>query len=297
MALSNPRPGLMQNWEQFISRIDRRYIYLGLLVFTILPLVAGLSLPIYATPPVLNFYRSIEALPQDQLVLVSSNWDAGTYAENEPQSIAIFRHLLRRRLKFVVMSVGSPNAPQLTQNALEVAIRQEIGPDRPPDGYPIYGRDYVNTGYKVRNAPWIRSLVRDPIAALQADWQGRQLRQYPLFAGVTTLPRSFSMLIDITASATTPAWIALVGSEGVEISLACTAVMAPEQYPYLATRQLTGMLTGMRGAAEYEDLLDFRGRASRMMAGQSFAHLYLFVLIIFGNLAIIRGWFARRRAA
>lgn len=285
------------NWEQFISRIDRRWIYGGLLLFTLFPLVAGLGLPVYATPPVQNFHASVEALPQDKIVLVSSNWDAGTYAENEPQTIAIFRHLLRKRLKFVIMSVASPNAPQLTYNSLQAAIRDEFGPNKAADAYPVYGRDYVNAGFKVRNAPWVRSLVRDPVAALQADWKGKPLKGFPMFAGVTTLPKSFSMLIDITASASTPLWIALIGSEGVDVSLACTAVMAPEQYPYLSTQQLTGMLTGMRGAAEYEKLLDMKGRATRMMAGQSFAHLYLFLLIAFGNLAIIRNWVARRRAA
>lgn len=285
-----------QSWEQFISRIDRRLIYGALLLFTLFPLVAGVGLPVYATPPVQNFHRSLEELPTDKIVLISSNWDAGTYAENEPQTIAIFRHLLRRKMKFVIMSVASPNAPQLTYNSLQAAIRNEL-PGRGPEDYPVYGRDYVNAGFKVRNAPWVRSLVRDPVAALQADWKGKPLKSFPMFQGMTTLPKSFSMLIDITASASTPLWIALIGSEGVDVSLACTAVMAPEQYPYLSTQQLTGMLTGMRGAAEYEKLLDMKGRATRMMAGQSFAHLYLFLLIAFGNLAIIRNWFARRRAA
>jgi hypothetical protein len=51
----------------------------------------------------------------------------------------------------------------------------------------------------------------------------------------------------------------------------------------------------MRGAAEYEKLLGTEGRAMRMMGGQSFAHLYLFLLIGLGNVALLRGWTTRRR--
>jgi hypothetical protein len=293
MAQATPQPPAAQSWEQFIARIDRRYIYAGLLLFTLLPLVLNISFPVYVTPPVQSFYDAIERLPQDKLVFVSSNWDAGTYAENEPQTIALFRHLMRRRLKFVILAVGSPNSPQLAQNALAQAIRLEF-PAAAPGSYPVYGTDYVNTGYKIRNTPWVRTFVRDPISALETDWKGKPVKEFPLFQGVTSLPKSCSMLVDVTASATVNAWVALVGPEGVQISLACTAVMAPEQYPYLASDQIMGLLTGMRGAAEYERLLKYEGRASRMMAGQSFAHLYIFILIGFGNLAILRAW-ARRR--
>ncbi len=293
MAQGVPSAGV-QSWERFIAGIDRRLIYGGLFLFTLLPLVFNLALPVYVTPPVRGFAEAIDKLPADKFVFVSANWDAGTYAESEPQTIAIFRHLLRRKLKFLIFSVGYPNSPQLTQNALNTAIALEL-PNRAETDYPVYGVDYVNAGYKVRNAPWVRSLVRDPASALKADWKGKDVKSLPMFQSLKSMPGQVSMLIDITGSATTPMWISLVRPEGIEISLACTAVMAPEQYPYLATGQLMGMLTGMRGAAEYEKLIGFEGRATRMMGGQSFAHLYMFLLIGLGNVAVIRGMLVRAR--
>jgi hypothetical protein len=73
--------------------------------------------------------------------------------------------------------------------------------------------------------------------------------------------------------------------------------MAPEAYPLLDSGQLVGMLTGMRGAAEYETLLGSRspGFAVTAMAGQSFAHLFILGLIALGNLPILAGVLARRR--
>ena len=55
--------------------------------------------------------------------------------------------------------------------------------------------------------------------------------------------------------------------------------MAPEAYPYLDSRQLVGLLTGMRGAAEYEQLIDAPGDGLPAMTGQSFAHLFILILI------------------
>jgi hypothetical protein len=64
--------------------------------------------------------------------------------------------------------------------------------------------------------------------------------------------------------------------------------MAPLAYPYLDSGQLVGMLTGMRGAAEYEQLLGYQDVGSWAMAGQSFAHAFILVLIVLGNVATLR---------
>jgi hypothetical protein len=283
-----------RRWDQVLSRIDRRFVYAGLFLFTLLPFVTRLTLPTYVTPPARRFFETVEKLPADRVVFIASDWDAGTYAENEPQSIALYRHLMRRRLRFVVFSISTPTAPQMAQGALDRAIALEFGASgRAADGYPEYGVHYVNAGYKVRTRPWIRSLVQSPPDALGSDWKGTPVRQFPLFEGLDRLPGRTSMLIDVTASDSIEDFIALVGSEKVPISLACTAVIAPEQYPLLATGQLQGMLTGMRGGAEYEVLLGDPGQAAAMMGGQSFAHLYIFLLILLGNAAIFRTWLTR----
>ena len=55
------------------------------------------------------------------------------------------------------------------------------------------------------------------------------------------------------------------------------------------------MLTGMKGAAEYEQLLNAPGFAGPAMAGQSFAHLYIVALIVLANVAVLAGRRRRRR--
>ena len=56
--------------------------------------------------------------------------------------------------------------------------------------------------------------------------------------------------------------------------------------------QLQGLLGGMAGAAEYEDLRYERGMASRGMDAQSLAHVFIGLCIVLGNVAY---WENRRR--
>jgi hypothetical protein len=280
-------------WDEWIGRIDRRLVYLGLFLFTLTPLAAKWSLPLTVSEPPKKMQEAIEALPPDRVVFITSDWDAGTQAENRPQLMAIIRHLLRRKLKFVLMSVGSPTGPQLAQTVAEQAIEKEK-----LTGQWQYGKDWVNLGYKIANAPWLRSFSRSIQETMKQDWKNQPISQFPVMQGVDKFgpDGQVSMLIDITGSATIEAWYQYLTPTKVKLGLACTAVMAPEQYPYLDSGQLSGLLTGMKGAAEYESLIDAKDFGLAAMAGQSFAHLYIFILIVLGNASVVLGRRDRRRA-
>jgi hypothetical protein len=67
--------------------------------------------------------------------------------------------------------------------------------------------------------------------------------------------------------------------------------MATDFYPYLNAGQLVGLLGGMRGAAEYEGLIQHPDQGVRGMDSQSVIHLLIIVLIAIGNAA----YFVSRR--
>jgi len=62
-----------------------------------------------------------------------------------------------------------------------------------------------------------------------------------------------------------------------------TAV-APGLYPLLQTGQVNGLIGGLRGAAEYEKLVQFSGKATAGMDAQSATHFLIIVLIGLCNL-------------
>lgn len=279
-------------WEQWIGRIDRRVMYLGLFLVTLIPMVFKWSLALYETRPSRMLKETIEALPPGKLVFISSNWEAGSQAETRPQTVAIVRHLIRRGQRFAVLSIGNAVAPQFAQAAIEEAIRLENAGERWQ-----YGRDWVNLGFKIASRPWLRSFTLDIPGAILQDWRGTPVAQIPVMQGVRRFgpEGQVSMLIDITGVTSIESWYEFISPTKTKIGLGCTAVMAPEQYPFLDSGQLSGMLTGMKGAAEYEQLVNAPGAGLPAMTGQSFAHLYIFVLILLGNLSLLAG--RRRRDA
>lgn len=281
-----PTTRRLPDLEQLLGRIDRRLIYLGLFLITLAPLVGKWSLPLYVSRPPQLLYQALEELPTDKLVVIASNWDAGSQAETRPQLIALVRHLIRRDVSFAIICTAYPTSPQLANTAVEEAIRLEKATDRW-----TYGTRWVNLGFKLPDDPWLRSFSSSITGAVKVDVRNTPLAEIPVLRGVNRFgpDGQVSMLIDITGSNTIDKWYEFLGPTKVKIGLACTAVMAPEQYPFLDSGQLSGLLTGMKGAAEYEQLLQAPGFAMPAMAGQSFAHLYIILLILIGNIAVLAG--------
>ena len=79
--------------------------------------------------------------------------------------------------------------------------------------------------------------------------------------------------------------------------MGCTAVSGADFYPYYQTGQFTGLMVGMKGAAEYEELVESRygvkGKraASEAMPSLTYAHLVIILFIVIGNI----GFFFQRR--
>jgi hypothetical protein len=79
-----------------------------------------------------------------------------------------------------------------------------------------------------------------------------------------------------------------------------TAVSAPKYYAFISSGQLAGMLGGMKGAAEYEQLLGKRYpklgefyrttrlfTATKGMDAQTGIHLVIIIFILIGNVAFL----------
>ena len=85
-------------------------------------------------------------------------------------------------------------------------------------------------------------------------------------------------------------WIMIAqGRYGKKVAGGVTAVSAPAFYPYLNAGQLQGLIGGMKGAAEYETMLQTSGTASRGMDAQSIAHGLIIFFILFANFFYLIG--------
>ncbi len=261
-------------WQKLLM-IDRRILYLLLFVNIVVFLLAPVTMPTPVSPPVQSFYNTIEKLQPGDMVMISSNWSASTFAENQPQLEAVLRHLIRKGVRFSIMS-NEPQARDISFRLAEQVTKQE--------NYE-YGKRWVHIGFLPDLQVAIKGMVTDFYNTVKEDIRGTPARELPVFEGVRSL-RDYKLVIDVTPAGTVPTWIAFAPKE-VSIIYCPTSVMAAEAYTYLDSGQLKGMLGGARGAREYEYLLGYSGLATRLMNAVSFSHVLIIVFILLGNFAML----------
>jgi hypothetical protein len=219
--------------------------------------------------------------------VLSINWEAGTKAENEPQTEVLMAHLFKLKRRFAIVTVvPAPQGPTLAQAVAE-RVAKETGAE--------YGKDWVNWGMQIGGGAWMQSVAQNvPSALSNKDWRSTPLADLPAMDGIKTFRDHVGLIVDITPSGTLARWVALVSQpHNVPMGFACTAVMGPEAYPLLDSGQIVGIMSGMAGASQYYQQLGRKGFVTLGMTAQAMAHLLILVLIALGNV----GYFAGRRAA
>jgi hypothetical protein len=119
------------------------------------------------------------------------------------------------------------------------------------------------------------------------DFYGNPLDSLPMMQGVKNYD-DLTFVLSVNATSGADYWI-MYGKEryNFRLALGVTAVMAADYYNYLQSRQIVGILGGLKGAAEYETLLGEGERASIWMNIQSICHFVIVAFIIIGNITYL----------
>lgn len=264
------------SWTQTLEKLDRRWIFLVLALLVMGPLLFPLALPLSPSPPVHGFVQAIDKIPDGSTVLMSCDYDPASKPELVPMTRTALRQLWGKHCRIVV-TVLWDGGPGLVDNVL-----REVAAEYP--GGKTYGVDYVNLGYKEGREDVMVLMGKGIANAFPRDYRGNDTRSLPLMANVRDYS-SFPLLVNISAGYPgTKEWVQQVqGRYHLPMVSGCTAVSAPEYYPYLQSGQLLGLLGGMAGAAEYEKARGEKGAATRGMDAQSMAHVLVAVMIVLGN--------------
>ncbi len=266
----------MRAW---FERLDRRWIFLGMGLLVLIPLLLPLGLKLKVSAPVRGFAEAIDRVPDGSLVLVSFDFDPSGRPELVPMAKTALRHLWGKRCRLVVTCLWN-GGPGLVDQTLD-----EVAEEFRANGRPLeYGRDWVFLGYKSGNEAVMVLMGQGIANAFPVDHHGHVTATLPIMRGVRDYS-SFPLLVNISGGYPgTKEWVQQVQRRfGLPLVSGCTAVSAPEYYPYLQSGQLRGLLGGMAGAAEYESLRGERGTATRGMDAQSLAHLFVALCIVVGN--------------
>ncbi len=264
-----------------IINIDRRVIFLliGLVVF--IPLLFKIVTPTKISEPVKKAYEAIEALPPGSNVMISIDFDPTSAPECMPMYIAILRHCFKRNLRVIVLGHIAYGIP-LGEIGLE-KVSKEFGKK--------YGVDYVNLGFRPGYTAIMVGMGREIRDFYAQDYRGTPIDSFPFMRDVHNY-NDIEMLVDIAHGYSAELWVQYAGARyGQRIIIGSTGVVAPDIYPYLQSGQIEGIIGGMKGAAEYEQLLKRPDMAAIGMPALSISHFFIVFLIIMANI----GFFIRRR--
>jgi hypothetical protein len=276
-------------WDR-LQTIDRRIIYAVLIVVILIPLfLPGLTLPTYPSKESVNFYNTVENVAKNsphKIVIIDGQWSPSTRGENQWQAEAIVTHLMMRHVHFAILSFDTQNNTVM-QNLVVAPLAKKYG-------Y-MYGRDYINWGYRPISVfvPTVKSLVVDIPGTIKTDYKGTPVTQFPVMKGIKTRA-DVGAVVEITPIASAEVWLGLFEqNDNPPFLFAPTAVMAPTYYPYLDSGQMAGMLTGIKGAGDYEGLLGTHSFGTRAAGALSMVYGLIIFLIILGNV----GFYASRAAS
>ncbi len=284
----------MNIFDRMMS-FDRRWVFLLLAVVCVITYVIDFQVPIRVENEVRTIHEFIDTLKPDEIVFIAIDYDPNALAELHPMCYALMEHCFRKKLKVIITAL-SQNGPGMAEQAI-LNISDSLKLDREYNGILYKGReirngiDYAFLGYKPYFALVILGMGQNFRLPYPTDYYGTPLDSIPMMQGVQNYDQ-VACVIDLSAGNITDAWIAYgQGRFYFPLALGLTGVMGADYYPYLNSKQVFGLMAGLYGAAQYEELADNPGLAKDGMRIQVYAHLVIIFFILIGNI----GYFVSRR--
>ena len=281
-----------------LGQIDRRYIFVIIGLAVMIPLLKPdwVNLPIKTTSNSEIVFKELNNLNEGDKVLVSFAYGASTKPEIHPMSVALLQHLFSKGVKVYIVALW-PEGIMMATDAIGEIVDSKL--------FNIQKYiDYVNLGYKVGGNIVIRGIATDLRSLYTQDVDNTFFKDIPMMDGINNVS-DFDFVFDLSAGVPGNAeWVQYACDEyKIPLSSGCTSIMVTDAIPYVESGQLQGILAGMPGAAEYEqmvykhlqDLKDNKfmnpdvpinpGKATSRMSAQSIAHVLMVLFIVLGNIS------------
>ena len=292
---------LFTNFKKYLidlGKLDRRYIFLLIGLSVLIPLIKPnwINIPIKTTNNSQIVFNELNELNVGDKVLVSFEYGASTKPEIHPMSVAVLQHLFSKGVKVYTVPLW-PEGLMMAKYALQEVVDSEL--------FNITEHiDYVSLPYKAGGEIIIRGIATDLRSIFTQDVNNILLEQIPMMEGVNKIS-DFDFVFDLSAGVPGNAeWVQFACDEyNVPLSSGCTSIMVTDAIPYVESGQIRGILAGMPGAAEYEqmvfnylnnletnehmnpDVEVLPGKATSRMSAQSIAHVLMVIFIILGNIS------------
>lgn len=275
------------------TSIDRRVIYLTILLGALLPLFLPIRFAPKVSPEVKAVYDYIDNLSPGSVILLSFDYGPSTLPETQPMAEDIMKHAFIRGIRVIGVALteeGALLAIQAYNNVVQEFRKYNI--------QVVYGKDFVFLGYKSGRQAVILSIGEDIKKAFPTDYRGTNINDIPMMFNIKNYG-DISLVVVISSTTTPEDWITYAHSRyNVPVAVGVTAVLAANYYPYIQTGQIIGVLGGVKGAAEYENLVNklikaeinqpaVRTPAMKNMSALTVAELLIVLFIILGNIGYL----------
>ena len=288
-----------------LGQLDRRFIFLLIALSVLIPLIkpGWVNIPIKTTSNSEIVFKQLNNLNKGDKVLVSFEYGASTKPEIHPMSIAVLQHLFSKGIKIYTVPLW-PEGLMMAKYAIEEVVASNLFNIKEHT-------DYVSLPYKAGGEIIIRGIATDIRSIFTQDVNNILLTEIEMMEGINNIT-DFDFVFDLSAGTPGNAeWVQFACDQyNVPLSSGCTSIMVTDAIPYVESGQIKGILAGMPGAAEYEqmvfkylnslrdskilnkDVPIIPGKATSRMSAQSVAHLLMVIFIIFGNISY---YLVRRR--
>jgi len=271
-----------KKWYDLLVSVDRRVIYLVLAIAVLLPIIFPIRATTAISKEVRGIFEFVESLKPGDRVLVALDFDPSTAAELQPMAEAVIAQAFDKGAT-VYVSTLSQFGPAMVDDII-TSVAQAKGKRK--------NVDYVFLGYKPYPAITILAMGTDFRVPFPTDYYGTKLDEIPPMRDVHNFAQ-MKGVVALGAGNVADFWIQYGQAKyNFPLALGVTGVMASDYYPYLQSGQIFGLLPGVKGAAEYEQLLGKLGAGSEGMPYQVAAHVVILIFMVLSNI----GYVAQRRA-
>ena len=281
-----------------LGQLDRRFIFFLIGLSVLIPLLkpGWVDIPIKTTSNSEIVFKELDNLNEGDKVLVSFAYGASTKPEIHPMSVAVLQHLFSKGVKVYTVPLW-PEGLMMAKYAIEEVVESNLFNIKEHT-------NYISLPYKAGGEIIIRGIATDIRSIFRQDVNNILIDDIPMMNGINKIT-DFDFVFDLSAGVPGNAeWVQFACDENnVPLSSGCTSIMVTDAIPYVESGQIRGILAGMPGAAEYEQMvfkylnemgdskflnkeaLIIPGKATSRMSAQSIAHLLMVVFIIFGNIS------------
>jgi len=194
-------------------------------------------------------YNAIDRLTSDSVILIAYDYEPAYTGEVETASMAAITHILTKGAGIVTLSTN-PTGAALARHSLDRAL---LLSKHPVSDF-FHGEKYADLGYLAGGPIALLGFAQNPKNAIPYDIDLNSPWVRPPLNGIDSLS-DFSLILVLTDNTDTAmSWIEQVKTKlkNVPLAMIVSAQTTPMLKPYLDSKQIDGLVSGITGGIAYE---------------------------------------------